>query len=84
MNCQCSPLDALVHLERPYPDQDSTPMREVMECPINDSEPVPDLSGGTVHQGSFEAPCGDMIAYVTTAQFPTMAHYRWHAIFDRL
>ena len=84
MDCPCSPVDALVHLERAHPDQDSTPMREVMDCPLSESEPAPTVSSGTAHQGTFQAPCGDMVAYITTAQFPTMAHYRWHAIYDHL
>ena len=31
---------------------------------------------GLLHQGEFQAPCGDIITYVTPMWFPTMAHYR--------
>ena len=84
MDCPCSPLDALVHLERSHSDKDSTLMRTALQCQLGDSEPVPTLPSGTAHQGSFEAPCGDTVMYMTTAQFPTMAHYRWHAVYDHL
>ena len=56
----------------------------MMDCPLSESEPVPTQSSGTAHQGTFQAPCGDMVAYIKIAQFPTMAHYRWHAIYDHL
>ena len=34
--------------------------------------------------GEFEAPCGSMVRYMTTADFPTLKDYRWHAIQDHL
>ena len=83
-NCPCEALEALVHLERAHPAADSEYMRRVMGCPVPESEPVPIVSIGSAHEGAFEAPCGDTVAYVTSAQFPTMAHYRWHAIYDHL
>ena len=83
-DCPCEALAALVHLERAHPTGDSALMRRMMGCLLPESDPVPLLSIGTTHEGGFQAPCGDMVAYVTSAQFATMAHYRWHAIYDHL
>ena len=84
MDCPCSRLEALVHLERSHPGADSTLMRTALSCRLSESEPVPTLSAGPAHQGTFEALYDDMVAYVTTAQFPTMAHYRWYATYDHV
>ena len=37
-----------------------------------------------MHQGEFQAPCDSTIAYFTPMRLPTLAHYRWHAIYDHL
>ena len=79
--CPCSPKDALVHLERQHPGHDSDLLRRPLGCLLGESEAVPVGQGG---QGTFQAPCGDMIAYMTSMSFPTLAHYRWHAIYDHL
>ena len=81
--CPCDALDALVHLERAHPNEDSAPMREMMGCPISGSAAAP-LAAGGEHTGQFQAPCDDMVVYITTARFPTLAHYRWHALYDHL
>ena len=84
--CPCSALDSLVHLERAHPshDHDAQTLRELLACPISDSETVTPAPQGYAHQGTFKAPCGYMVAYIMALNFPTMAHYRWHAIYDRL
>ena len=81
--CPCGPLEALVHLERVHPTQDSERTRGMLGCPITGSDPAP-RAAGQEKQGMFEAPCGSMVGYMTTADFPTMGHYRWHAIYDHL
>ena len=73
--CPCGPMETLVHLERGHPTQDSKIMRETLGCPINGSELAP-RAAGTINTSIFQAPCGDMIQYMTTANFYTMAHYR--------
>ena len=80
--CPCGSLVALVHLERAHPDQNSALMRDVIGCPIKDSKVVAYPSGPNLHQGYFEAPCGDTVEYATGFTFPTMGHYRWHAMYD--
>ena len=62
----------------------SREVRAILGCPLGDSTPVPQLKAGEVHSGSFEAPCGLQVAYATPITFPSMAHYRWHSIFDHL
>ena len=79
--CPCDRVVAIVHLERAHAGHDSTMLREASGCMITDSESV---EIGPLHQGMFEAPCGDTVQYITEAQFPTMAHYRWHSTFDHV
>ena len=81
--CPCTSRDALVHLERMHPDHDSQLLRESLDCVLEGSDPAPDNPSG-LQVGIFTAPCGDNISYMTTARFPTLAHYRWHAIHDHL
>ena len=42
------------------------------------------LGIGQTKVGEFEAPCGSMIQYMTTADFSSMKEYRWHAVQDHL
>lgn len=42
----------------------------------------PVMAEGLAATGTFEAPCGDTIMYSTSMRLPTLAHYRWHAIYD--
>lgn len=42
------------------------------------------LTIGGPKMGEFEAPCGSMIRYMTTADFPALKDYRWHSIQDHL
>ena len=81
--CPCSPKDALVHLERQHPGYDSDLLRRPLGCLLGESEPVADVPG-VMHQGEFQAPCDSTIAYFTPMRLPTLAHYRWHAIYDHL
>ena len=81
--CPCSSRDALVHLERQHPGHDSDLLRGSLGCLLGESEPIADVPG-LLHQGEFQAPCGDTIAYVTPMWFATLAHYRWHGIYDHL
>ena len=78
--CPCDNIEALAHLERVHQDVDSNIMREAMGCLLEDSTPAP--TGEAV--GNFVAPCEDGIMYMTTLRLPTMAHYRWHAIYDHV
>ena len=80
--CPCDPLDALVHLERAHPGADSKLLRSHIGCGLDDSTTAPDVEG--LHHGSFEAPCGYMIVYGTPMVLPTLAHYRWHSVYDHL
>ena len=82
--CSCTAMEALVHLERLHPSRDSKPMRDLMGCQISGSEPVNPALPGQAHQGMFQAPCGDMVGYLTQMNLPTMGHYRWHAVYDHL
>ena len=41
-------------------------------------------SRGSPRPAATPAPCGFQIAYLTPIIFPSMAHYRWHSIFDHL
>ena len=82
--CPCDPMTALVHGERAHPEADLRGLRDALGCPLPDSEPTPRAQGTQGAQGMFEAPCDSPIAYATTAWFPTLAHYRWHAIYDHL
>ena len=80
--CPCNVPTAIAHLERAHRNIDSTPAREIAGCPIKDSDPAPVIEG--IHEGVFQAPCGDGVMYMTPVQFPTMGHYRWHGIYDHL
>ena len=82
--CPCNSFEALAHLEREHPDQDSQLMREAIGCPITSSEPVPSASRGSGHAGEFQAPCGSVVFYETPMSLPTMGHYRWHSVYDHL
>ena len=81
--CPCTSRDTLVHRERQHPGHDSDLLREHLGCLLVESEPAPNVPG-MGYQGMFQAPCGDTIAYITEMGFPTLAHYRWHGIYDHL
>ena len=83
--CPCDAVGGLVHLERAHPgkDEESSMMREMMGCSLPGSEPVSQTVKGE-HVGQFQAPCGDLVAYATTAHLATLALYRWHALYDHL
>ena len=80
--CPCDELRALAHLERAHPDADSALMREVIGCQITDSTGVPPGGKDAIHFGQFEAPCGSLVSYEMPSHLPTMAHYRWHGVYD--
>lgn len=82
--CPCTAMDALVHLEREHPRLNSASMRTALGCTIRDSKRVPSGPPGASHQGEFQAPCGDMVIYATEYNFPTMGHFRWHAVYDHV
>ena len=83
--CPCSSIDALAHLELVHLEEGSAMMRDTMGCPILDSEAVPPTQPGQLHTGMFQAPCGEGVYYeVADVQFPTMGHFRWHAIYNHL
>ena len=83
--CPCTAIDALRHQEKSHQDWGvSREVRSELGCLLPDSEPLPRLAHGQVNTGTFESPCGLGIAYATSVTFPSMAHYRWHSIFDHL
>ena len=83
-SCPCTAMEELVHLERVHPSEDSTSMRTAMACTLTDSKRAPKYPTGNTYRGMFEAPCEDMVEYMTPVYFPTLAHYRWHALYDHL
>lgn len=83
--CPCRAIDALRHQENAYQNWDeSREIRAIFGCPLDDTTPVPSRAPGELHSGSFEAPCGFLVVYFTPIDYPSMAHYRWHSIFDHL
>ena len=82
--CPCDSMKALMHLERAHGDPNAHVMREVLGCPLPASDPAPGLLGDYHHVGTFEATCGRTLEYQTPVNLPTLAHYRWHAVYDHL
>lgn len=83
--CSCTAIEALRHQELSHQDWDvSAEIRRQLGCLLPDSEPLPRLAHGQINTGTFESPCGLELAYATSVSFPSMAHYRWHSIFDHL
>ena len=82
--CKCAAIDRVAHFEQSHRGRDSRAVRDTAGCPLSGSEAVVPAPPGHMQTGFFEAPCGGDIGYMTDLNLPTMAHYRWHAIYDHL